>query len=116
VLDRGEPRIERVVALEDDDAIDAGSADRSLVHRDRALRRALEAREQVERRSLAAPRRPEHQVEFALADREIEVAEHPWSIRSPGETEADAIESNHPATIPCFVPSRKSRLAQLLRG
>ena len=117
VLDRGEPWVERVVALEDHDR-DPRRAPRSGAPSTSTepCVGALEAGEEVERRRLAAPRRPEHQVKLALGDREIEIQEHPRMLGGFAEAKADAIETDHAATIPCFAAPGKGRTAAALRA
>jgi hypothetical protein len=109
ILDRGEPGIERIVALEDDDAIDAGTGDPALVDQDRARRRLLESGKQVERGRLAAPGGPQHQMELAVRDPQVEVGKHPRPVGASTEAEADTLETDHGTTIPCGGPSRNGR-------
>src|SRR5262249_27688717 len=73
VLDRGEPAVERVVALEDHTAVAAGAGDRAPLHQDLAAGGGLEAREHLEHGRLAAAARAEQAEELADLNVETEV-------------------------------------------
>src|SRR5229473_2993271 len=93
VLDGGQPRVERIVALEDDGALHAGHCHRPPVDPDGSRRRLLESGEQVEHGGLAAAARPEQAEELAALDRQRQAGEHEGVLAGPPrEAEVDVAE------------------------
>ena len=82
IAERGEPRIKRIVALEDDAAIGARPVDRRTANPDVARGGPFEARDHVEDRGLAAAAGAQQAEELARFDVEREVA-HGLVIPAP---------------------------------
>jgi hypothetical protein len=75
VLERGQPLVERVVALEDDAAVAAGAPDGAALELDDTARGRLEAGDEVEHGCLAAAARAHQAEELTPHELEVEIAQ-----------------------------------------